>query len=106
MKFFLVFTILVLVVLERSVVGEFNRVQREMNKGECSNGSAFNWLHEHRPKLAICPHKQDFCDTCSKFNADIHSKRTTLNRLRQSGAVSVEQQQALESNIKDCVKIC
>ena len=74
--------------LKRSVVGESNRVQREMNKGECSNGSAFNWLHEHRPKLAICPHKQDYCDTCSKFDADILLKRMTLNRLKQSGAGS------------------
>ena len=51
--------------VKRSVVGEFNRVQRELGKGECSNGSSHNWLKSYRPKVAICPH-QDYCDTCAK----------------------------------------
>ena len=50
--------------LRRSVVGEFNRIQAEEGKGTCSNGSASNWLHQDRPKVAICPHKLDYCDTC------------------------------------------
>jgi len=44
--------------LQRSVVGEFNKSQRGMGKGTCLKGSACNWLQEHRPKVAICPHKQ------------------------------------------------
>ena len=48
--------------LARSVVGEFNRVQRERGRGECSNGSSHNWLKSERPKVAICPHQEDYCD--------------------------------------------
>ena len=38
---------------------------------------------------------------CSKLNAQVHSKRTTLNRIRQSGSASVEDQQDLEAEIKE-----
>ena len=81
--------------------GEFCKAQSEEGKSGCSNGSASDWLHTHRPKVAICPHKQDYCDTCSKLNAQVHSKRTTLNRIRQSGSASVEDQQDLEAEIKE-----
>jgi len=86
--------------LRRSVVGEFNKSQRGMGKGTCSNGSACNWLQEHRSKVAICPHKQDYCDTCAKHNTDIHTQQTTLNRIRQSGSASVEDQLSIEVEIK------
>ena len=46
----------------RSVVGEFNRAQHEQGKQEVSNGSSHNWLKSHRPKVAICPHLEDYCD--------------------------------------------
>ena len=49
--------------LQRSLVGEFNRTQAEAGKQGCSNGSSHNWLKAERPKHAICPHKQDYCDT-------------------------------------------
>ena len=65
----------------------------------CSNGSASNWLNKHRPKVSICPHKQDYCDTCAKHNASIHAKRTTLNRIRQSGSASRSDQKELEDDI-------
>lgn len=50
--------------LGRLVVGEFNRYQRESGKGECSNGSSHNWIQSYRPKVAICPHQEDYCDNC------------------------------------------
>ena len=86
--------------LQRSVVGEFNKAQRGMGKGTCSNGSACNWLQKHCPKVAICPHKQDYCDTCANHNTDIHTQQTTLNRIRQSGSASVEDQLNIEAEIK------
>ena len=49
--------------LQRSLVGEFNRAQAEAGKQGCSNGSSHNWLKAERPKHAICPHKQDYCNT-------------------------------------------
>ena len=85
--------------MSRYVVAEFCRVQSETGKKICSNGSACNWLCKHRPKVTFCPHKQD-CDTCAKLNVAIHAITTTLNRIRQSGAASVEDQQALEVEIK------
>ena len=87
--------------VRKSVVGEFCRVQTEAGKGGCSNGSATNWLKIHRPKLAICPHKQDYCDKCAAYNASIHANQTTLNRIRQSGSASVEEQKKLEDEIED-----
>ena len=47
---------------------------RELVKDGISNGSAHNWLHKHRPSVAICPQKQDYFDTCEKHNADIHAR--------------------------------
>lgn len=70
--------------LKRSVVGEFSRAQTDANKGECSNGSAHNWLKANRPKLG--PHQEDYCDTCSKLKEQIRAKQTTLNRLLQSAS--------------------
>ena len=78
----------------------FNKAQRGIGKGTCSNGSACNWLQKHRPKVAICPHKQDYCDTCAKHNTDIHTQQTTLNQIRQSGSASVKDQLSIEAEIK------
>lgn len=52
--------------LHRSVVGKFKMTQRESGIPEMSNGSLHNWLRTHQPKVAICPHKEDYCDTCIK----------------------------------------
>ena len=86
--------------LARSVVGEFNRVQRELGKKECSNGSSHNWLKTYRPKVAICPHQEDYCDTCSKNKTEIHAKQTTINRLLQSARASPEDIKKLEDELK------
>ena len=55
----------------------------------------------NRPKVAICPHKLDYCDTCAKFNEDIHANQTTLNRLKQTGSSSEEELKSLESDIQE-----
>ena len=89
--------------LSRSVVGEFNRVQRERGKQEISNGSSHNWLKAHRPKVAICPHQEDYCDTCSKSKVARHAKQTTINRLLQSANASPEEVKKLEDEVK-CLK--
>ena len=84
-----------------SVVGEFNRTQRESGKMECSNGSAWNWLKQDRPKHALYPHKSDYCDFCAEKHESINRQQTTLNRIRQSGNASEEEQQVIESAIAD-----
>lgn len=87
--------------LSRSVVGEFNRIQREQGKKQCSNGSSHNWLKNYRPKVAICPHQEDYCDTCSKVKTKIHAAQTTMNRLLQSGNAPTEDIKKLEEEIRD-----
>ena len=86
----------------RSLVGEFNRAQREAGKEGCSNGSSHNWLKMERPKHAICPHQEDYCDFCAKAKAKIKSTQTTLNRLRQNAASTPEEIKQLEEEIKAC----
>lgn len=86
--------------VSRSVVGEFNRIQREMGRKEISNGSSHNWLKTFRSKVGICPHQEDYCDTCSKSKAAISAKQTTINRLKQSAQASPEEIMKLEDEIK------
>lgn len=86
--------------LARSLIGEFNRAQRETGRGECSNGSCHNWLKLHRPKHSISPHKDDYCDTCSEKNTEIRGKQTTLNRLQQAAASLPRDLERLEEEIK------
>ena len=85
--------------LSRSVVGEFNRIQQESGKSGCSNGSSHNWLKAHRPKVSICPHQEDYCDTCSRKKVNINGKQTTLNRLLQSGNADSEEVKTIEDEI-------
>ena len=89
--------------LSRSVVGEFNRVQHEQGKKEISNGSSHNWLKANRPKVTICPHQEDYCDTCLKSKSAIHAKQTTINRLLQSASATPEEIRKPEDEIK-CLK--
>ena len=53
----------------KSVVWVFNRAQEEVGEGTCSGFAARQWLHKFRPKVALHPHKTDYCDT-SKFNKE------------------------------------
>ena len=69
----------------RSVV-EFNRSQREAGKGECSNASSHNQLKKHRPKHAVCPHQEDYCDTCAEMKTKISSQQTIIHREEAKGA--------------------
>lgn len=39
--------------LQRSVVGEFNRIQQKQGRQPCSNESSHNWLKANRPRVAI-----------------------------------------------------
>jgi len=75
-------------------------VQVEQGKGGCLNGLSHNWMKAFRPKVVICPHQVDCCDTCSKFKNETHYKQTTLNRLQQSAAASSEYLDNLKDELK------
>ena len=83
--------------VETSVVGVFNAVQTEANRGTCSNGSASAWLR--RPKVAIYPHQADYCDTCARIKESVNGMQTTLKRKRQTGSATEEEQKQIEANI-------
>ena len=53
----------------------------------------------YRPNLTICPHKLDYCDLCTKLKEEIRAKQTTLNRIRQSGSATEEEQAKLLEEI-------
>ena len=83
----------------RSLVGEFNRLQSEAGKDGCSNASSHNWLKKHRPKHAICPHQEDYCDTCAEIKGSISSQQTTINRKKQSGGTLPDELKKLEDEM-------
>ena len=62
--------------------------------------------HKYNNRIKVISHctkwcvKQDYCNTCAKHNTDFHTKRTTLNRIQQSGNASVEDQLSIEAEIK------
>ena len=76
-------------------MGEFNRTQQQSDKQTCSNGSASNWFRLCRPKVAICPHKLDYCDTCVHFN------KATLNRLQHTGSTDDEELKCLKDSVEN-----
>ena len=52
---------------ESSVAAQFNKAQTEKGKHTCRNTAAADWLHKHRPKVALHPSMTDYCDTCKHF---------------------------------------
>lgn len=85
--------------MKRSVVGKFNRTQHKSGLTECSNGSSHNWLKQDRPKVAICPHREDYRNTCSKHKISINAKQTTINRLRQASNCEPDEIKRLETEL-------
>ena len=46
------------------------------------------------------PHKSDYCDFCANKHEEINRQQTTLNRIRQTGSCSEENQKAIEEEIE------
>ena len=82
--------------LSTSLLGEFNRIQEEIGESTISNYSASTWLKTDRPKIAIYPHKVDYCDKCAMIKSKIQEKQTTINRKLQSGNALLEEIKAIE----------
>ena len=82
--------------LQTSVVGVFNRLQSECGQPTISNFAACSWLKAERPKLAIYPHKLDYCDLCAHIKCKMQEKQTTINRKKQSGSVESGELEMLE----------
>jgi hypothetical protein len=83
-----------------SVVWIFNRTQGETGGGTCSAFAAREWLKYHRSKVALHPHKSDYCDTCKYRNEEVSRQQAILKRLSQSGSAQEEQLRDVEAKIE------
>ena len=68
------------------LVSEFNRAQESEGKDKAGSYAIRQWLKQQRPKVAIHPHKVDFCDTCKRLEMELSRLRQIIKRLRQSGS--------------------
>lgn len=84
-----------------SLVSEFNRAQESEGKPGAGSYAIRQWLKTKRPKVAIHPHKLDYCDSCKRLEMELSRNRQIIKRLRQSGSASAEDIQSKEQIIVD-----
>ena len=77
----------------------FNQLQQESGLPMASSSSISTWLKQLRPRLALYPHKNDYCDTCAGMKNDISAREMSMKRLTQSGSAGEESLLQLESEI-------
>lgn len=53
------------------LVSEFNHAQESEGKATAGAYAIRQWLKQHRPKVAIHPHKVDYCDTCKRLEVEL-----------------------------------
>ena len=61
---------------------------------------AWKWLKDHHPKVALHPHKSDYCNTCKGVKEEISCYSTTLKRLRQSGSTSGQELRSVQLEVE------
>ena len=84
-----------------SVVWVFNHAQEEAGKKTCSAFAARQWLKEFRPKLALHPHKSDYCDTCKYLKEEISRQSAVLKRLMQAGSAQEQGIRDVETKVEE-----
>ena len=82
-----------------SVVWVFNRAQEEAGESTCSGFAARQWLKEYRAKVALHPHKSDYCDTCKYYKEDTSRQQAILKRLSQSGSATEKDLRDVQAKI-------
>ena len=80
-----------------SLTCEFNRGQESLGKGTVTSFTVRQWLKKYRPKVAIHPHRTDYCDMCKRTETEIARVQQIIKRLKQSGSASAVQLQQLEA---------
>lgn len=80
-------------------MSEFNRAQESEGRGTAGAYAIQQWLKQHRPKVAIHPHKVDYCDFCKRMETELSRLRQTIKHLRQSGSATAEDIQSNEQSI-------
>lgn len=84
-----------------SLVWVFNHAQEEAGKKTCSAFAARQWLKELRPKLALHPHKSDYCDTCKYLKEEISRQSAVHKRLMQAGSAQEQGIRDVEAKLKE-----
>ena len=75
----------------------FNRAQLENGQPTCGNTAAREWLHKHRPKVALHPSMTDYCDMCKYLKEQLSHNQAIFNCMQQSGSASEVEMRAMES---------
>ena len=83
-----------------SVVATFNSAQLEAGRQPFSAFAAHQWLSTHRSKVALHPHKSEYCDTCKGLKEDISQQSATFKRLMQAGSTPEADLQAPISHVE------
>ena len=90
--------------MHKSVVAQFNRAQREMS-GNTMGASTFRrLLKKHFPRVSICPHKEDYCDTCKALMVDSSRCMFVIKKMRESGNSSEESLRPHEAELAELKK--
>ena len=66
----------------------------------CSAFGARKWLKTFRPKIALHPHKSDYCDTCKLIKEEKSRQAAILKRLMQAGSAEEQKIREVEANIE------
>ena len=83
------------------LVSEFNRAQASEGRATAGAYAIRQWLKQHRPKVAIHPHKVDYCDSCKRMEMELSRLRQIIKRLRQSGSASADDIQSNEQVVTE-----
>ena len=68
------------------LVNEFNRAQESEGSSTAGAYAIRQWLKQHRPKVALHPHKVDYCDSCKRMETELSQLRQIIKRSCQSGS--------------------
>ena len=85
--------------MKSSVVAEFNRAQSAIGDQTMGASTFRRHLQKLFPRMGICPHKEDYCDTCR--SNEIQLKRSTyiLHKIKESGNAKEEEVRQLEEQV-------
>ena len=85
--------------MKSSVVAEFNRAQSAIGHQTMGASTFRRHLQKLFPSVGICPHKEDYCDTCR--SNEIKLKRSTyiLRKIKESGNAKEEEVRQLEEEV-------
>ena len=85
--------------MKLSVVAEFNCAQSAIGHQTMGASTFRRLLQKLFPHVGICPHKEDYCDTCC--SNEIQLKRSTyiLHKIKESGNAKEEEVRQLEEQV-------